>query len=85
MNSRHCVLGDHISGGGGVNLMHFLFLCVLGDFLGGIWDSGGIPQEIAGINTEFIYFVQKGRSSEADISDPVHQGVAPSPHSGSDD
>ena len=34
--------------------MHFM--CVLGVFLGGIWDSGGkIPQsqKIAGINTAF--------------------------------
>ena len=29
---------------GGGNLMHFLmFFCILGVFLGGIWDSGGIP------------------------------------------
>ena len=44
-------MGNHISGG--VNLMHFLmFFCVLGVFLGGIWNSGGggvkspPPQEI---------------------------------------
>ena len=42
-NSRLRVLGEeenHISGGGGVNLMYFLFLCVQGDFLRGMWDSG---------------------------------------------
>ena len=45
--------GDRICGGGGVNSMHFLmFFCILGVFLGGIWDSGGeSPQEIAGNNT----------------------------------
>ena len=32
--------GEHISGGGGVNSMHFLMFCILGVFVGGILDSG---------------------------------------------
>ena len=52
VNSRLCVLGDHISGGGGVNVM-FLFVCFR-YFSGGLEILGGkSPQEIAGINTEF--------------------------------
>ena len=53
MNSRLCVLGDPIPGGGGEFDAFLIFLCVLGDFLG-IWDSRGIPQEITGINTMIV-------------------------------
>ena len=46
---------NHISGEG-LNLMQFVYFCVLGDYLGGgvnlgIRGGGGGGQEIAGINT----------------------------------
>ena len=58
VNSRLQVLGGHISGG--KFDAFFNVFCILGVFLGGIWDSGGgIPQEIAGNNTAVCHCMVK--------------------------
>ena len=64
MNSRLRALGGTTYLGGKLDAF-FNFVCVLGVFLGGIWDSGGggvnSPQKIAGINTAGR-FVGAGRA-----------------------
>ena len=51
--SVNSILGSHIWE---MNLMHFC-VCVMGDFLEGIWDSRGNPQEMAGINTDLMLII----------------------------